>query len=184
MPISQSRVKPNKNQPVAGFRVGKLKVIQRVADKKTKTANLKVQVRVECDCGNRLTIPFWYLVRPHSPHKSDCGQCKEKSLHTLNPREWNSWYSMNYRCEEPTFRFYKHYGGRGIKVCDRWSWNREDGLGFKNFLEDMGKRPEGMSLDRIHNNGHYTPTNCKWSTPTEQRANQDRSGPIADDPDC
>lgn len=169
---------------VAGQRYGELTIIQRVHDKVTKTANLKIQVRVECTCGNRLTIPFWYLVRPHSPPKQNCGQCTPKSFRTIHEYAHRSWYSMNYRCEVATFRFYKEYGGRGIKVCDRWSWNREDGKGFENFIEDMGDRPQGLSLDRYpNNNGHYTPSNCRWATAQQQRLNQSREGPIAPDSD-
>lgn len=163
----------------AGDKYGDLTIIMRVHDKNTKTANLKVQVRVECKCGNRLTIPFWYLVRPHSPPKTNCGKCGPKSLRTIEEYTHRSWYSMNYRCETPTFKFYPHYGGRGIKVCDRWSWNREDGMGFENFIQDMGSRPEGLTIDRINNMGHYQPSNCKWSTAQEQRMNQGRDGPLA-----
>lgn len=178
-----SRVKPSKNQPVAGQRFGKLVIIQRVADKVTKTANLKVQVRVECDCGNRLTIPYWYLVRPHSKPKEACGQCEPQSLVAQNEYTHRSWYMMNYRCTMPNHVAYKDYGGRGIKVCDRWSWDHPNQEGFKNFLEDMGPRPKGLSLDRIRNQGHYTPSNCKWSTASEQRLNQGRDGELEPDPE-
>src|SRR5690606_10456320 len=111
-----NKVSPTKNLPRAGDRYGKLTIIQRVADKNTKTANLKVQVRVQCDCGNRLTIPFWYLVRPHSPPKQDCGKCKAKSLQSLFPTLHSVWYMMNQRCDPiagPPQRFYSAYGGRG-----------------------------------------------------------------------
>lgn len=175
-----SRVIPTKHQPRAGFRVGKLVVIQRVHDKKTKTANLKIQVRVECDCGQRLTIPFWYMVRPHSPPKADCGKCGPKSLRTLHPSEHTVWYMMNYRCKVETAPMYKDYGGRGIKVCERWSWDNESG--FENFLADMPPRPEGLSIDRIKNMGHYEPGNCRWATALEQRHNQGREGPLEPNP--
>lgn len=176
--MSLTKVKPTKNNVIVGSRYGKLVIVQRVADKSTKTANLKVQVRVQCDCGNRLTIPFWYLVRPHSPPKQDCGKCKAKSLSALFPTLHTVWYMMNQRCDPisgPPQKFYPFYGGRGIKVCQRWSWDREDNLGFTRFIEDMYPRPENKSLDRIDNNGHYTPSNTRWATAQEQRENQGHS---------
>jgi hypothetical protein len=174
------RVQPYKNQVVAGTRYGKLVIVQRVHDKKTKTANLKVQVRVRCDCGQRLTIPFYYLVRTHHTPKTECGMCGPKSLQSKHKREFSSWYMMNVRCTDEKHMAYKTYGGRGIKVCDRWSWDNEKG--FANFWEDMGERPEGRTLDRINNNRGYYKENCRWATPVEQRANQGHA-PIPDDED-
>jgi hypothetical protein len=75
---------------------------------------------------------------------------------------------MKKRCNNPNATGYHRYGGRGIKVCARWS-------DFGNFLADMGVRPAGMSLDRIDPDGDYEPGNCRWATAKEQRANQSKS---------
>ena len=89
---------------------------------------------------------------------SSCGCTNTHALYRV-------WYGMKSRCYNKNFTDFKNYGGRGIRVCDRWRRN------FNAFIEDMGERPEGTTLDRIDNNGDYEPANCKWSTYREQNMN-------------
>lgn len=78
-----------------------------------------------------------------------------------------TWQSMRQRCSDPSTNSYEHYGGRGIKVCDRWLHS------YKNFIADMGEKPTpDHSIDRIDVDGNYEPSNCRWATNAEQRMNK------------
>ncbi len=84
--------------------------------------------------------------------------------------EWRSWYDMIRRTVDPKCPNWKSYGARGIRVCDWWDKDNPDG--FVNFLNDMGLKPtRNHRIDRIDNNGHYTPRNCRWSTHKENCRN-------------
>lgn len=96
-----------------------------------------------------------------------------KGLRTLHPREESSYRNMMSRCTNPKATGYEHYGGRGIEVCERWNGS------FANFLEDMGERPEGTTLERVDVDGDYCKDNCRWATPTEQARNKSDNHYIA-----
>jgi len=123
-----------------------------------------------CECGTEKTTSAANLV---SGNVSSCGCAQRecpKRLFTKHGRstskEYVSWDAMNRRCGDPRNPQFKNYGGRGIKVCDRWQT-------FENFLADMGPRPPGTSLDRYpDNDGNYDPKNCKWSSRQEQQRNK------------
>ena len=78
------------------------------------------------------------------------------------------WRSMHDRCNLQSQKSYRDYGGRGIRVCERWAGSQ----GFANFLADMGPRPDGMTIDRINNDGNYEPGNCRWISRHDQAGNK------------
>lgn len=79
-------------------------------------------------------------------------------------RTYQSWYDMKRRCLDPTHKDYKHYGGRGILVHPDWS-------SFGNFINDMGERPDRLTLDRKDNDGNYEKMNCRWASRSQQQNN-------------
>ncbi len=78
---------------------------------------------------------------------------------------YKTWISMRVRCNNPNAHGYECYGGRGITVCDRWD-------SFELFVEDMGVRPQGFTLDRINNDEGYSPDNCRWAAKATQLSNR------------
>lgn len=125
-----------------------------------------------CDCGAELTVHAYGL---KSGATQSCGCLQKEEIqkqgwknkrHGLTEsKTYLSWISMRKRCEYKKGNRWKLYGGRGVKVCRRW-------LKFENFLEDMGERPAGLTLERKDNNGDYCQKNCMWASQKEQQNNR------------
>lgn len=81
------------------------------------------------------------------------------------PSSYNIWCGIHQRCYNANHHAYHYYGGRGIKVCERWN-------DYSTFLADMGEKPEGLSIDRINNDGDYSPENCRWADKKTQQRNK------------
>ena len=156
---------------VIGQRFGRLLVVceDRIRDRRSW--------KCLCDCGTEKVITDSDL---KTGRVNSCG-CLQKELlaarctkhgHSKNRQRTltlSTYKGMITRCSNPNVPAYPDYGGRGITICDRW---RES---FENFLEDMGERTQGMTLDRIDNDGNYCPKNCRWVTRKEQNRNKRNS---------
>jgi len=159
---------------ISGRRFGRL-----VAIEKYDRQSGGWRFRCRCDCGTEIITASHSLLRGRT---QSCGTC---GLHLERVREvvvthgqgWGEartptyqiWVSMRQRCNNPNDKAYRYYGGRGIKVCDRWELTR--GGSFENFFADMGPRPDGYSIERINNDGDYEPSNCKWIPRGDQPEN-------------
>lgn len=123
------------------------------------------RVHCKCDCGTEKLV---YCCSLRTGNTKSCG-CLRGETHGLSRpdvKEYRAWCHAKGRCQNPTDHKYHAYGGRGIKMCDRWSNS------FTTFLSDMGPCPEGLTLDRIDVNGDYEPKNCRWTTWEVQRKNR------------
>lgn len=154
-----------------GTRYGRL-VVTRRAD--TVGHPQGVRWHCVCDCGTHVTVPGRSL---RTGNTQSCGCLQRETVAALLTThgesrrgawtpEFQAWAALRRRCLNPRYRGYKDYGGRGITVCDRWE-------SFEAFLQDMGRRPSAdHSVDRINNDGPYSPDNCRWATRSQQQLNK------------
>jgi hypothetical protein len=131
------------------------------------------QHRCRCDCGTMIVVLTRNLITGNTT-SCGCGIPQATHGHTRAGKRhplYKIWSSMKERCFTATHQKYADYGGRGITVCERWVGPD----GFPNFLADMGERPSGYTLDRLDNDGPYSPENCRWVTSKRQNRNQRRT---------
>jgi hypothetical protein len=104
------------------------------------------------------------------PYSGEISYVSQKGLENYSNHElFVTWRMMCIRCYDDRHKAYHRYGGRGITVCERWRFDNP--YGFVNFINDLGERPQGTTLDRIDNDLEYSPENCKWSTRKHQQNN-------------
>lgn len=148
---------------------GKLKVIEEAPTRTQPCGHKQRYWKCICLCGRTIEIVTASLTCGRS---RSCGCTHTKHGHNGKGKrtpEYRCWCHIKDRCTNPNYYQWKHYGGRGITVCERWLNS------FPHFLEDMGFRPNGTSLDRIDVNGNYEPGNCRWATAQQQSSNTRRN---------
>lgn len=145
---------------------GELVVLKR--DKNDKWGNTRWVCL--CSCGKKNIVRGSKL---RSGNTKSCGcffRIIPHKIHGMSgTKTYKSWDAMKQRCSNKNKSGYHRYGGRGIKVCDRW-------MKFENFYKDMEDKPNGLTLDRIDNDGNYEPGNCRWATWKQQASNKLKSG--------
>lgn len=169
MPASNYLPITGKTRDLTNIRFGMLIALGAVG----KTERGKYIWECLCDCGRRSEKTSNNLIQG-SVRSCGCASAKLSAKARTKhgnaiggemTRELKSWYAMIARCENPKARGYNNYGGRGIKVCERWHL-------FENFKSDMGECPPRLTLDRLNNDGNYEPSNCQWRSRLDQQNNR------------
>ena len=150
-----------------GQRFGRLTVVYRLP-----TVNKRTMWLCECDCGNEVSVDAQNL---HTGHTQRCGCLHREMLSEASTthgkkdtRLYRIWNHMKTRCYRKSYHAFRHYGGRGIRVCDEWL---HDFQAFYDWAMSHGYTDD-LSIDRIDTNGNYSPDNCRWVTMAEQNKNK------------
>lgn len=152
---------------LTGQKFGRLTVIKRMP-----TVNKRTLWCCLCDCGNKTVVESYNL---RTGHTSSCGCVQKEATSAANrthgnrkTRLYTIWVCMKNRCYQKSYHAFKHYGGRGIKVCDKWRCD------FRSFYEwaISNGYADNLTIDRIDTNGDYCPENCRWATMSDQNKNK------------
>lgn len=164
------RLAPNAKD-LSGLRVGRLSVTK-LWQKRPYRGSTAIYWRCICDCGEIAYVAATSLAHDHT---KSCGCAKldgimfaQRTHGQSRSATYNSWRAMTSRCTYEKDKSYKYYGGRGIRICEKWQ-------AFEGFMEDMGECPKGLTLERRDSNANYEPDNCIWVTRTEQTKNKSNS---------
>jgi len=145
---------------LSGLKIGKVSVLRRSPARRDKWECM-------CECGRPMLVSVYRLVEGNGRRMvTGCNRCAYTTHGMLGTKVYKAWNGALERCRNQNNDSFKHYGGRGIRVCEEWAKS------FEAFYRDMGDPPAGMSLERKDVNKGYSKDNCKWATAQEQGRNK------------